>query len=34
MTERKKQYSGSISYEKLFSVMDDKGIKKTNLRNE
>lgn len=34
MTDRKKQYSGSISYEKLFSVMDDKGIKKTNLRNE
>lgn len=32
MGEREKQYSGSISYKKLFVLMDNKNIKKRDLR--
>ena len=32
MGEREKQYSGSISYDGLFDLMDKKGIKKADLR--
>lgn len=32
MGEREKQYSGSISYKKLFSKMEERGIKKRDLR--
>ena len=31
MGEREKQYSGTISYEKLFILMEEKGIKKRDL---
>lgn len=34
MGEREKQYSGSISYEKLFDLMNSKGIKKRDLREK
>lgn len=34
MGEREKQYSGSISYRKLFEVMEEKGIKKKDLREK
>lgn len=34
MGEREKQYSGSISYNKLFQLMENKGIKKTDLREK
>lgn len=32
MSEREKQYKGSISYKKLFEIMGQKGIKKRDLR--
>lgn len=32
MAEREKQYSGYISYRKLFELMDKKQIKKKDLR--
>ena len=32
MAERENKYKGSISYKKLFSVMEEKGIKKRALR--
>ena len=34
MAEREKQYKGSISYKKLFELMDSKGIKRKNLRED
>ena len=34
MGEREKQYRGSISYDKLFSLMEEKGIKKRDLREK
>lgn len=34
MGERKKQYSGTISYRKLFELMDKKNIKKRDLREK
>ncbi len=34
MSEREKQYSGSISYKKLFQLMEEKGIKKRDLREK
>lgn len=34
MGEREKQYSGSISYKKLFSLMEEKNIKKRDLREK
>ena len=34
MGEREKQYSGTISYEKLFILMEEKGIKKRDLREK
>lgn len=34
MGGREKQYSGSISYEKLFKLMEDRKIKKTDLREK
>lgn len=34
MGEREKQYSGKISYDKLFKVMSDKEIKKKDLREK
>ena len=34
MGGREKQYSGSISYNKLFQLMESKGIKKTDLREK
>lgn len=34
MGEREKQYTGSISYEKLFILMKEKGIKKRDLREK
>ena len=34
MGEREKQYNGSISYDKLFSLMGEKGIKKRDLREK
>lgn len=30
--EREKQYKGKISYRKLFTLMEEKGIKKRELR--
>lgn len=32
MGEREKQYNGSISYKKLFELMEQKNIKKRDLR--
>lgn len=34
MSEREKQYSGSISYRKLFELMEKKQIKKRDLREK
>ena len=34
MGEREKQYSGSISYRKLFELMEKKQIKKRDLREK
>lgn len=34
MGEREKQYSGMISYKKLFELMDQKNIKKRDLREK
>ena len=34
MGEREKQYSGTISYRKLFDLMETKGIKKRDLREK
>ena len=34
MGGREKQYSGSISYKKLFKLMEDRKIKKTDLREK
>lgn len=34
MSEREKQYKGSISYNKLFTLMEEKGIKKRDLREK
>lgn len=34
MGEREKQYSGTINYSKLFSLMEEKGIKKRDLREK
>ena len=34
MGEREQQYNGSISYNKLFSLMETKGIKKRDLREK
>ena len=34
MSEREKQYCGSISYRKLFQLMDLKHIKKRDLREK
>lgn len=34
MGEREKQYNGNISYSKLFSLMEKKGIKKRDLREK
>ncbi len=34
MGEREKQYTGSISYEKLFALMKQKNIKKRDLREK
>ena len=34
MGEREKQYTGEISYRKLFSLMESKGIKKRDLREK
>lgn len=34
MGEREKQYSGFISYNKLFQLMESKGIKKADLREK
>lgn len=34
MGEREKQYTGSISYRKLFELMETKNIKKRDLREK
>ena len=34
MGEREKQYSGSISYKKLFDLMEQRNIKKRDLREK
>ena len=34
MGEREKQYSGKISYKKLFDLMEEKNIKKRDLREK
>ncbi len=34
MGEREKQYNGSISYKKLFDLMEQKKIKKRDLREK
>ena len=34
MAEREKQYSGTISYKKLFELMEEKKIKKRDLREK
>ena len=34
MGEREKQYTGTISYKKLFELMEQKGIKKRDLREK
>lgn len=34
MGEREKQYSGTISYNKLFNLMEQKKIKKRDLREK
>jgi len=34
MGEREKQYSGAISYDKLFALMEKKDIKKKDLREK
>lgn len=34
MGEREKQYTGLISYKKLFELMEQKGIKKRELREK
>ena len=34
MSEREKQYKGSISYKKLFDLMESKNIKKRDLREQ
>lgn len=34
MGEREKQYTGSISYTKLFDLMEQKNIKKRDLREK
>lgn len=34
MGEREKQYKGTISYKKLFELMEEKGIKKRDLREK
>lgn len=34
MGEREKQYSGKISYRKLFEMMEQRGIKKRDLREK
>ena len=34
MGEREKQYSGTISYKKLFELMEEKNIKKRDLREK
>lgn len=34
MGVREKQYTGEISYRKLFSLMESKGIKKRDLREK
>lgn len=34
MGKNEKQYSGTISYEKLFILMKQKGIKKQDLRDK
>lgn len=34
MSEREKQYKGKISYKKLFTLMENKGIKKRDLREK
>lgn len=34
MGEREKQYSGTISYNKLFNLMEEKNIKKKDLREK
>jgi len=34
MAEREKQYKGSISYKKLFDLMEQKNIKKRDLREK
>lgn len=34
MGEREKQYNGSISYKKLFVLMEQKNIKKRDLREK
>lgn len=34
MAEREKQYSGRISYKKLFELMEEKKIKKRDLREK
>lgn len=34
MGEREKQYTGAISYKKLFDLMETKGIKKRDLREK
>lgn len=34
MGEREKQYTGTISYKKLFTLMEQKNIKKRDLREK
>ncbi len=34
MGEREKQYNGTISYKKLFALMEEKNIKKRELREK
>lgn len=34
MGEREKQYTGAISYKKLFDLMEEKNIKKRDLREK
>lgn len=34
MSERAKQYKGTISYKKLFELMEQKNIKKRDLREK
>lgn len=34
MGEREKQYTGSISYRKLFELMEQKNVKKRDLREK